>query len=208
MTPRVVDKKAKRKEILKAALRVIARTGIDDFKMIEIADEAGIGKGTLYEYFPSKTDLIVGCFGDMVEDWGMHVEQTSRNITDPVERVRHTIRSTFQFFLGQQERIDAIFDFYAKGIPRRDGKSALIEIAPQYGEMIGQLGCTIQQGIDTGQFRSVNADLAASVILAAIDGLFFQIALRAVSFDDVELTEQVGDIILGGLLPVSSANNE
>ena len=206
MTPRIVDKKAKRKEILKAALRVIARTGINDFKMIEVADEAGIGKGTLYEYFPSKVDLIVGCFGDMVEDWSMYVEQTSGNITEPVERVRHTISSTFEFFRGQQDRIDAMFDFYAMGIPRRDGKSALIEMAPLYGEMIKRLGGTIQQGIDSGQFRSVNADLAASVILAAIDGLFFQIALRAVSFDDVELTEQVGDIILGGLLPASSAN--
>ena len=32
----VVDKKAKRKEILKATLRVIARSGIDGFRMIEI----------------------------------------------------------------------------------------------------------------------------------------------------------------------------
>ena len=199
-----MDKKAKRKEILKATLRVIARSGIDGFRMIEIAEEAGVGKGTLYEYFPSKTDLIVGCFSDMVEDWGEYLNSRLQSISDPVERVKLTISATFEFFQEDKERVEAIFDFYAMGIPRRDGKSALIDMGPLYGEMIKQLGDVIQAGIDSGQFRPVNAYLAASVILAAIDGLFFQIAVRVVSFDDIELREQVGDIILGGLLPDKS----
>ncbi len=201
MSPRIVDKRAKRQEILKAALRVIARIGISDFKMIEIAEEAGVGKGTLYEYFPSKTDLIVGCFGDMVEDWGEFLGRELAEVSDPVERVKMTISSTFEYFAGEQYRLDALFDFYAMGIPRRDGKPALIEMAPLYGEMIKQLGEFIQAGVESGQFRPVNADLAASMILAAIDGLFFQIALRVVSFEDTELQQQVGEIILGGLLP-------
>jgi len=201
MSPRIVDKRAKRQEILKAALRVIARIGISDFKMIEIAEEAGVGKGTLYEYFPSKTDLIVGCFGDMVEDWGEFLGRELAEVSDPVERVKMTISSTFEYFAGEQYRLDALFDFYAMGIPRRDGKPALIEMAPLYGEMIKQLGEFIQAGVESGQFRPVNADLAASMILAAIDGLFFQIALRVVSFEDTELQQQVGEIVLGGLLP-------
>jgi TetR/AcrR family fatty acid metabolism transcriptional regulator len=201
MSPRIVDKRAKRQEILKAALRVIARIGISDFKMIEIAEEAGVGKGTLYEYFPSKTDLIVGCFGDMVEDWGEFLGRELAEVSDPVERVKMTISSTFEYFAGEQYRLDALFDFYAMGIPRRDGKPALIEMAPLYGEMIKQLGEFIQAGVESGQFRPVNADLAASIILAAIDGLFFQIALRVVSFEDTELQQQVGEIVLGGLLP-------
>jgi len=204
MSPKIVDKKAKRKEILSATLRVIARSGIDGFRMIEIADEAGVGKGTLYEYFSSKTDLIVGCFADMVEDWGEHVNDKLGGVTDPVTRVRMMISTTFEYFQGEKERVEALFDFYAMGIPRRDGKPALIDMSPLYGEMIKQLGEVIQAGVDSGQFRPLNADLAASVILAAIDGLFFQIALRVVNFDELELREQVGEIILGGLLPGKS----
>ncbi len=204
MTPRIVDKRAKRKEILKAALKVFARSGLSNFKMIEIADAAGVGKGTLYEYFPSKTDLIVGCFGDMVEDWAAYAGAQMEQAGDPLSQVRTVVSSTFEYFLNQPERVEAMFDFYAMGIPRRDGKPALIEMGPLYGEMIAQLGRTIQAGIDAGQFRPVNADLAASVILAAVDGLFFQIALQVVRFDDKELQEEVGDLLLGGLLPPGS----
>jgi len=204
MTPRVVDKEAKRKQILQAALPVFARSGLTGFKMIDIAEAAGVGKGTLYEYFPSKTDLIVGCFGDMMEDLGEFITAKAGTSDDPVEQVRTTIGSTFEYFAQNRVRIAVLFDFYAMGIPRRDGKPALIEMSPLYGEMIGQLGRIIQAGIDRGQFRPVNADLAASAILALLDGLFFQIALEVVSFDEDELQRQVGDIILGGLLARSS----
>jgi TetR/AcrR family fatty acid metabolism transcriptional regulator len=44
--------------IQEAALRVIARKGLSAASMQEIADEAGIAKGTLYLYFESQRDLL------------------------------------------------------------------------------------------------------------------------------------------------------
>lgn len=201
MTPRVVDKGAKRKEILRAALKVLARTGRTDFKMIEVAEAAGVGKGTLYEYFPSKLDLIIGCFADMMEDWGAFVNVRMRNVPGPVSQLRTLIAATFEYFQGEQDRLQALFDFYAMGIPRRDGKPALIEMSPSYREMIQQVAGIIRAGMDAGQIRRVNPELAASVILAALDGLFFQIALQVVNLDDEGSQRQVGDVLLAGLLP-------
>ena len=48
----------KRLEILEAALKVISQVGFEGAKMEEIAREAGIGKGTIYEYFDSKNTLF------------------------------------------------------------------------------------------------------------------------------------------------------
>ncbi len=186
---------------MKAARKVFGRTGIGHFRMIEIADAAGVGKGTLYEYFPSKNDLILGCFVDMMEDLGGFLNNRLSELQDPVCQIKTIIAATFEFYRTERDRIEALFDFYAMGIPRCDGKPALVEISPFYGEMIKQVGRIVQTGIDSGYFRPVNADLAASMILGLLDGLFFQIALRVISFDDDELQEEVGSIILGGLLP-------
>ena len=41
-----------------AAMRVIARKGIDDMTVQDVADEAGIAKGTLYVYFRDREDLL------------------------------------------------------------------------------------------------------------------------------------------------------
>ena len=51
-------KEEKRALIIEAAAKVFARRGFASTLMAEIAIEAGIGKGTLYEYFDSKEDLF------------------------------------------------------------------------------------------------------------------------------------------------------
>ncbi|MGH0033440.1 MAG: TetR/AcrR family transcriptional regulator [Myxococcota bacterium] len=49
----------KRRRILEAARRVCTRCGVDGTRMDEIAAEARVSKGTLYNYFDSKESLIV-----------------------------------------------------------------------------------------------------------------------------------------------------
>lgn len=51
-------KEEKRVEIINAALKVISELGFEGAKMEEIAKEAGVGKGTIYEYFESKNTLV------------------------------------------------------------------------------------------------------------------------------------------------------
>ncbi len=56
--PIIVDKNKKRREILQAAMKVFARDGYHRARIEAVAEEAKIGKGTVYEYFRSKTDLF------------------------------------------------------------------------------------------------------------------------------------------------------
>ena len=54
----VGTREGKAEEIIKAAIRVFSEYGYDSAKMEYIAKEAGIGKGTIYEYFTSKDQLF------------------------------------------------------------------------------------------------------------------------------------------------------
>lgn len=51
---------ARQQEILEAALRVFARRGFDAASVEAVAAEAGLSKGTLYLYFPTKAALLEG----------------------------------------------------------------------------------------------------------------------------------------------------
>lgn len=208
MTPRVVDKRAKRRQIQKAALKVFARTGLSGFKMIQVAEAAGVGKGTLYEYFPSKDDLIIGCFEEFLTEFDEHGRAAIAGITDPVEQIKTMISASYEFCLADRALLDTLFDFYAAGIPRRDSKSLLPQIAPMYRKMIDNLASVIENGAASGRFRKVDGREAAAMILAMVDGATFQLALQVYDADAREMARQTTDLILHGLIDQSSDRSD
>jgi AcrR family transcriptional regulator len=54
---KVLPPDERREMILEAALEVFSRGGFQDAEVDDIAQVAGIGKGTIYRYYSSKTDL-------------------------------------------------------------------------------------------------------------------------------------------------------
>lgn len=55
----------KRKEIMQAALELIAEHGFHGAPMAMVADRASVGAGTIYRYFESKDALIAEIFSDL-----------------------------------------------------------------------------------------------------------------------------------------------
>jgi AcrR family transcriptional regulator len=58
----------KRRAILAAAVRLIARTGLHNTPISAVAREAGVAAGTLYLYFPSKEAMINALYLEVLED--------------------------------------------------------------------------------------------------------------------------------------------
>lgn len=63
-------------DILKAAIRVFSEHGFDGAKMEYIAKEAGIGKGTVYEYFQSKEQLFEEILKFSVEEYRTGLQES------------------------------------------------------------------------------------------------------------------------------------
>ena len=87
MSPKIVDKELKKMEILHAAIKVFASKGIPNTKMIDIAREAGIGKGTIYEYFRSKKEIIQETFQAFLQELDQVEEDADTRETDPFSRL-------------------------------------------------------------------------------------------------------------------------
>lgn len=56
-----------RKAVIQSALALLKRVGFHDLTMEAVAARAGVGKATVYRWWPSKADLVVDCFVDVVE---------------------------------------------------------------------------------------------------------------------------------------------
>lgn len=57
--PKIVDHEAQRVKFAEAAMRLIARHGIEGVTMRAVAAEAGLSYGSLFHYFDSKDDLLM-----------------------------------------------------------------------------------------------------------------------------------------------------
>jgi AcrR family transcriptional regulator len=72
---------ARLEQILDAAARLFAEKGFDHTTTKEIADAADVAEGTLYNYFDSKNDLIIGMMSRLVESqlFDDHLETAIHN---------------------------------------------------------------------------------------------------------------------------------
>jgi AcrR family transcriptional regulator len=89
-----------RATIATAALDIFLARGFSNTRMGDVADRAGVGKGTLYLYFPTKQLLFAGIVQEM-----MGHTLASFNVTQPgpKESVRSFIKRTLQPFVSELE---------------------------------------------------------------------------------------------------------
>jgi len=85
-----------REGILQAARTVFSRLGFDEAKMVNIAAEAGVSVGTLYNYFKSKDEVIRSLTAHEIAELRSRIAAVE-NIEDPLERIREVFLVSCQF---------------------------------------------------------------------------------------------------------------
>src|SRR4051794_37752286 len=83
----------RREEILEAAIQLFAEHGYPETDMQVLADTLGVGKGTLYRYFPSKQDLFLAAVDRVMQKLVEAVDASIAGIEDPLEQVRRAVHA-------------------------------------------------------------------------------------------------------------------
>jgi AcrR family transcriptional regulator len=66
--PKIVDKEQKRLEIANCSKELLLQKGFAKLTVSEVAKNAGIGKGTIYQYFSSKDDIVFAIIDAYIAD--------------------------------------------------------------------------------------------------------------------------------------------
>jgi AcrR family transcriptional regulator len=191
------DLSATRKhQILDAAMVVFARLGFHEARMDDIVQEAGLSKGTLYWYFKSKEEIITVISQQL---FTTDIEQVERllNAEGTVsERLQQLIRSRVQ---GMQEKSDVVailFEFYAAALHQDGVRQSIKTYFQNFHEVLVAL---IQQGIERGEFRPVDALAAATALDAVFEGLIVRWLIDPDAVQWASLGEAAIRLTLDGL---------
>ncbi len=185
MAPKIVDKEAKREQIMHAAISVFAEKGLVNTKMIDIARAASIGKGTIYEYFRSKEDIFAAAFNRMNREMEMKIAQILAEDEHPAVQMQRIFDMSLDYFGRDAVEFSAVMmDFWAEGIRRKSpemmGVINLKEIYDQYRVIIAGI---IRRGQQAGQFTDVDPISYASLAIGALDGMLLQMVMSAEIID-------------------------
>lgn len=149
-------------QIIEAALAVFGECGLANARLQEIADRAGVSKGTIYLYFPNKEEL----FREMIRQTAVAAiesgEKTVGNGT-PTDQLRSAMRAYWKFVrspvfgtiyrlvLGELHQFPDLASFYADEVVSRGLKL---------------LSGIIRQGVETGEFREMDPMIGARMLVA------------------------------------------
>jgi len=199
MSPKFVDKKAKKNIILKAAMKIFAQKGIANTKMSDIAVESNIGKGTIYEYFKNKEEIFKESFNYFREELEGTIARRIFKLTDPEEKLRSLIISFADAVDSQTfDFIEIIFDFWAEGIRHHD-ENKIFDLKKMYVEYRNLIISILEEGIKKGIFKDIDTTITASILLGSIDGLTLQWIMDKNLFSLKKATEVLVDSVIRGI---------
>ncbi len=188
----------RRRELLQAAQRVFARDGFHAANVADVAAEAGVSQGTVYHYFDSKDALLMAVF----EAWETEhlrdeLDSAVETESTAADRLVNLAQAAAARVHASPDLLGAEVEFWSH-IPRN--ASIRKGFRKMFAQMATDLGQTIQHGVDTGEFRPVNTDALARLLIATCDGLVLQWLADKKSVDWAASAESLTTVLLQGLL--------
>ncbi|HSD84803.1 MAG TPA: TetR/AcrR family transcriptional regulator [Anaerolineae bacterium] len=165
--PRPDVSEERRTQIIEAAMRVFARSGFQEARMDDIVAETGLSKGALYWYYKSKDEIIQSIMDSMFDRELAGLEALQEDDRPAGERLLEFTRVATGDLKRYSKLLPLFYEFYALAFRNKTVRKALTRYLRQYFAMIEPL---IQQGIDRGEFRPVDAKQAAIAVGSLFEG--------------------------------------
>lgn len=187
-------KKNKRKLIMEAAVQVFSQKGYHRSKMEEIALAAGIGKGTIYEYFPSKLQLLQEIMEQSSSMYD-HILAKDINISLSIEdSIRMLIEGHLRFCQNNRELTALIFadtdilDEDLKNWARQDRRKK-----EEY------LQSLFAQAIQNGEILSLDTKLLSIILNGILLASCMPILVEGWEVEAGTAAREITDIIMQGI---------
>jgi len=162
----------KRDAILAAALKVFNEHGYSAATVDAVAAEAGVAKGSVYNYFRGKEDLFRQVFAEAV----MTAERDVGGLADDIGPASRHLERLLDYWyerLGYFRQIGRlVLEFWttaAREAQHGELTAVLIEVYARWRERIASI---LAQGAQAGEFsKEFNSPVAAALIMGILDGI-------------------------------------
>ncbi|RKY95393.1 MAG: hypothetical protein DRQ06_03760 [Candidatus Hydrothermota bacterium] len=158
--------------ILKAAKELFAERGYYSTTVDDVAERAGVAKGSIYTYFNSKYELFVTALLQDFEEIVRKIDEKVGNIDRIEERIFRGVDIYLDYFEGNLFFFKSLF-LERRVLVKESQGEAEDGFWKLYQRFTDQLASAFQIGIDRGEIKPLNPRVLAIGLIGGIDRILF-----------------------------------
>lgn len=179
----------RRADILAAAGKAFDAHGYAGTTMDQIASQAGVAKGSLYNYFQSKQDLFLALFKESIAS---AQQQTDELIGEPIgsgEKLRRLLDVWYHDFEHFRAMGALVLEFWLAA-SREDPQGQMIQaMRGLHQDQCRRIEAIVNQGVQSGEFRDMDPQWSSATVMALLNGLTLQSILGVGATVDEDFLE-------------------
>jgi len=158
----------RREEILVQATKTFAEFGYPGTDVQIIADELGVGKGTIYRYFSTKEELFLAAVDRGMTLLNEAISSAAEEVNDPITKIVIAIDSYLSFFDDNREIVELLIQERAEFRDRKTPTYVIhrLKNIKPWHELMEKL-------IEAGRIRRMPVEQITSVISNLLYGTIF-----------------------------------
>jgi AcrR family transcriptional regulator len=196
--PKIVDeqmREATRRRIMHQAASEFARLGFDQANINAIAEQAGIGKGTIYLYFENKRDLFL----EMLRSIAQEQLAVIRAAIAPEGTLRQRLEWLFRAFVRLAEEESDDFNVYMSALYGVN-RAFQAEATKLLRDYVAVIALMLEQSQARGEINSHNIEASALMVLSLTES--YVLSTKVLGQPEHLILQQAGpvaELILRGI---------
>jgi AcrR family transcriptional regulator len=162
----------RREQIVRATIRCLARDGYAGLTMKRVAAEAAVSQGILHYYFRDKAAMLAAAARRVTGDLDRRVAAEARGARTARARLRAVIRACLRTAVDNRDFWTVFIEFWGEAFHER--RLAVVN-RQAYARARRLIAGDLSRGVAAGEFRRINVEEAAVVVLAVLDGFSLQL---------------------------------
>ena len=182
-----------------ATMRVISRKGMAAATMQEIAEEAGVAKGTIYLYFRDREELVEKTFESAITRLMERIDAAIARDIPIHEKIRAIMASHLEFFGENREFFRLYLSLRMPEGPAARQRRQKQNCQPQYRARAQRFAAALKEAMDRGEIRDVDPyKLALFIIEGSTAVILDRLSVEHPPAEDVDV-DLITGLILDGV---------
>ena len=186
--------KPKYKQIVDAAVIVIAENGYHQAQVSKIAKEAGVADGTIYLYFKNKEDILISVFREKMAIFVENIKEILKKDLPIADKLQLVVENHFKV-LQEDPHLAIVTQLEL----RQSNKDLRFQINNVLKEYMVLLDTLLEEGVEKGELSpDLDLRLARQMLFGTMDETITSWVMNEQKFNLVSLAPKVSDMLLHG----------